>query len=114
MNCIIYCHKKNFDVQKAERFFKERRIPYTLTDIKKNPPGRREIELFLLRVGPENLIDWDRAYLPRKEQYSPQEREMAVDALFRDPTLICYPVIRCGQKVLCGYREEAMLSLIQG
>ena len=35
MNIQIYALKKNFDTQKAERFFKERRIPYQLLDLKK-------------------------------------------------------------------------------
>ena len=34
MNIQIYCLKRNFDVQKAERFFKERRVPYQLVDLK--------------------------------------------------------------------------------
>ena len=35
MNIQIYVNKKNPDVLKAERFFKERRIPYQLVDLKK-------------------------------------------------------------------------------
>ncbi len=113
MSWIIYYSKKNFDVQKAERFLKERRIPYTLTDVKKNPPGRREIELFLTRVGPLGLIDWERAYLPRKESYIPEERSMVVDALLRDPGLIVYPVIRCDQRVISGYDEKTLLAWLK-
>ena len=37
MNIQIYCGKKNFDTQKAERFFKERRIPVQMLDLKKHP-----------------------------------------------------------------------------
>ena len=33
MNIQIYCGKKNFDTQKAERFFKERRIPVQMLDL---------------------------------------------------------------------------------
>ena len=32
MNIQLYAVKKNFDQQKAERFFKERRIPVQLMD----------------------------------------------------------------------------------
>ena len=38
----IYCGK-NFDTQKAERFFKERRIPYQRIDVLKYGIGRREL-----------------------------------------------------------------------
>lgn len=34
MNIQLYAVKKNFDQQKAERFFKERRIPVQLMDMK--------------------------------------------------------------------------------
>ena len=36
MNIQIYAAKKNPDVLKAERFFKERRIPYQTMDLKKH------------------------------------------------------------------------------
>ena len=50
MNVQIYASKKNPDVLKAERFFKERRIPYQLVDLKKHRLGRRELELFAAAV----------------------------------------------------------------
>ena len=57
MSIQIYCLKKNFDTQKAERFFKERRVPYQLMDLKKHKLGARELLLVARRLGAENLID---------------------------------------------------------
>ena len=57
MNIQIYCGKKNFDAQKAERWFKERRIPFQALDLKKHKLGEREIRLMLSAIGMENLID---------------------------------------------------------
>ncbi|MBR4331743.1 MAG: ArsC family transcriptional regulator, partial [Clostridia bacterium] len=57
MNIQIYALKKNFDTQKAERFFKERRIPYQLLDLKKHKLGGRELALFARRIGAQNLVD---------------------------------------------------------
>ena len=37
----MYVSKKNFDVQKAERFFKERRIQIQVMDLKKHRLGER-------------------------------------------------------------------------
>ena len=42
----IYLSKNNFDAQKAQRFFKERRIPVQVMDLKKHKLGQRELELF--------------------------------------------------------------------
>ena len=46
----IYCGK-NFDTQKAERFFKERRIPYQRIDTLKYGIGRRELETIAAATG---------------------------------------------------------------
>ena len=35
MNIQIYAHKRDFEVQKAERYFKERRIPFQFVDLNK-------------------------------------------------------------------------------
>ena len=51
MNIQIYCGKKNFDAQKAERYFKERRIAFQSLDLKKHRLGEREIRLMLDTVG---------------------------------------------------------------
>ena len=50
MSLQIYCGK-NFDTQKAERFFKERRIPYQRIDTLKYGIGRRELETIAAATG---------------------------------------------------------------
>ena len=58
MNIQIYAAKKNPDVLKAERFFKERRISYQMMDLKKHKLGRRELELFARAAGgAQALVD---------------------------------------------------------
>lgn len=57
MNIQIYAAKKNPDVLKAERFFKERRIPYQTMDLKKHKLGRKELELFV-RAAAEHRRWW--------------------------------------------------------
>ena len=59
MNIQIYCGKKNFDAQKAERYFKERRIPFQALDLKKHKLGEREIRMMISAIGIEKLIDRD-------------------------------------------------------
>ena len=51
MNIQIYSVKTNFDTQKAERYFKERRIPVQMMDLKKHPLGEREIRLMIQQIG---------------------------------------------------------------
>ena len=51
MNIQIYVTKKNPAVLKAERFFKERRVPYQLVDLHKHRLGARELALFAKAAG---------------------------------------------------------------
>ena len=57
MNIQIYYLKKNFDYQKAERYFKERRIPFQGLDLKKHRLGDREIRMMLEAFGMDKLLD---------------------------------------------------------
>lgn len=64
MSIQIYALKRNFDVQKAERFFKERRVPYQLLDLKKHKLGQREMALFVRRLGAQSLVGRIRTRCP--------------------------------------------------
>ena len=57
MNIQIYVTKKNPDVLKAERFFKERRIPYQIMDLKKHKLGQKEMDIFVRAIGAKELVD---------------------------------------------------------
>ena len=47
MNIQLYISKKNFDVQKAERFFKERRVTVQFVDLKKQNRLRTTAAIYL-------------------------------------------------------------------
>ena len=51
MSLQLYSLKKNFAVQKAERFFKERRAQVQAVDLKKHKLGLRELQLFARAAG---------------------------------------------------------------
>lgn len=44
LNLQMFLGKKNFDCQKAERWFKERRIPLQLVDLNKKPLSKGEFD----------------------------------------------------------------------
>ena len=48
---------KGFDTQKAERYFKERRIPYQRVDVLRFGMGRRELESVRAAVGLQARAD---------------------------------------------------------
>ena len=60
MNIQIFGKSKCFDTKKAERYFKERRIPYQMIDLKRYGMSGREFDSVLKAlVGIDKLIDWE-------------------------------------------------------
>ena len=106
MNIQIYYVKKNFDVQKAERFFKERRIPYQLTDMKKTPPGRRELQLFAQQAGGAKKLLNAEDIKVRSHPcvYTPDE-DSIFEYIAAQPELMITPVVRNGRKITLGNGE---------
>ena len=106
MNIQIYYIKKNFDVQKAERFFKERRIPYQLVDMRRNAPGKRELQLFAQQAGgAKKLLDeTDIRVTSHPAMYTPDE-ERILEYLMEQPELMKTPVVRNGRKITLGNGE---------
>ncbi|MGI6184625.1 MAG: arsenate reductase family protein [Candidatus Fimadaptatus sp.] len=106
MNIQIYALKKNFDVQKAERYFKERRIKYQLVDLAKHPLGAREMDAICRAVGVDELIDKDSKLYPGSmlRYTSGADRQKAV--LLDDLRLMRTPIVRNGTKATVGYHPE--------
>ncbi len=106
MNIQIYIGKKNFEAQKAERYFKERRIPFQSMDLKKHRLGEREIRLMLNAVGMEKLIDRN----DRKVREHPacyfDRPELLIPAIQETPWLLNTPIVRNGDKITTGYRPD--------
>ena len=60
MNIQIFGKSKCFDTKKAERYFKERRIPYQMIDLKRYGMSGREFDSVLKALGGiDKLIDWE-------------------------------------------------------
>ena len=87
MNIQIYAAKKNPDVLKAERFFKERRIPYQMMDLKKHKLGRRELELFARAAGgAQALVDRSGQKALERPVAHMSSDSLILDALMDDPS----------------------------
>lgn len=114
MNIQIYYSKKNFDVQKAERFFKERRIPYQLVDLARHPLGQRELQLFAQKLTARALIDReDKKVKEHPVCYAPND-EVILSELMLKPTLMRSPLVRNGLKVTLGAAEDVWNEWISG
>ena len=107
MNIQIYAHKRDFEVQKAERYFKERRVKFQSVDLIKYGLSGKEFDAVLRGIGGiDNLIDWDSSHPDvtlMKYMDDPVAKE---DKVFDDPRLMRTPIVRNGKQVTVGYRPE--------
>lgn len=113
MNVIIYALKKNFDTQKAERFFKERRIPYQLLDLNKHRLGQKELALFARRLGVEKLIDRKNPEALAHPAAHTDDGAYILETLLLNPRFLRTPIVRNGEQVTLGADEAAWNAWIQ-
>ncbi|MCH5287756.1 MAG: ArsC family transcriptional regulator [Christensenellaceae bacterium] len=99
----LYISKKNFDVQKAERYFKERRIPVQVMDLKKHKLGERELQTMARAVGLENLLDRDDKKVKEHPASYCNIESVLTGYILETPWLLRAPIVRNGSKATVGY-----------
>ena len=106
MNIQIFGVKKCFDTQKAERYFKERKIKYQYIDLIKYGLSKREFESVKASVGLSNLINTEaKEYKTLNLQYI-RTGSMREEILFKNPKLYKSPIVRNGKQATVGYQPE--------
>ena len=110
MNIQIYSSRKNFDTQKAERYFKERRIPVQMMDLKKHRLGEREIRLMIQQVGLENLLDREDKKVKEHPACYYNQENLLIPAIQENPWLLKSPLVRNGNRITAGYQPEVWES----
>ena len=110
MNIQVYFDKKNFNVQKTERYFKERRIPFQAMDLKKHKLGEREIRIMISGIGTENLLDREDRKVREHPACYYDRAELLIPAIQEAPWLLRTPIVRNGNKMTAGYQPEVWES----
>lgn len=113
MNIQIYVNKKNPDVLKAERFFKERRIPYQMMDLKKHKLGQKELDVFVRAVGARALVDREGKKALERPVAHMSTDSLIVAELLHDPSALRSPIVRNGSKVTVGADEAAWRTWLE-
>ena len=114
MNVQIYVYKKGFAVQKAERFFKERRVPVQTVDMKKHKPGLRELQLFARCVGgARNLVDRENVNALSHPVTHTDQEAVILEYLAEKPEFLRAPIVRDGQRVIIGEDPAGWQKLIE-
>jgi arsenate reductase len=106
MNIQIFGVKKCFDTQKAERYFKERKIKYQLIDLSQKALSKRELESVRTAVGLKNLIDEKSKEYAKLNIANIRTDSVKEELLLNNPKLYKTPVVRNGKQATVGYQPE--------
>ena len=103
----IFGKSKCFDTKKAERWFKERRIPVQNIDLIKYGMSGGEFDSVLRAVGGCDALFDDSARGERADLYRHLADTTAKeDLLYDEPKLMKTPIVRNGKKATVGYCPE--------
>ena len=104
----IFGTRKSAGTRKAERFFKERGVPYQLIDLAEKGISPGELRAVRQAVGPGALVDTSSARFASRGlshmDYDPEE------VILGDPLLLRTPVVRDGPRAVIGDDPEAWTS----
>ena len=114
MNVQMYVSKKNFDVQKAERFFKERRISVQVLDLKKHKLGERELQVMARAGGLQAIIDREDKKVKEHPACYYNQDSLLMAAILETPWLLKSPIVRCGNKATVGYQPDVWEEWVKG
>ena len=104
MNIQIIGTKKCKETQKAERFFKERRIPHHFRDLTVKGISKGELENIKQAIPIEDLIDKEgKQFKKRGFEYMVYDIETE---LLEDSLLLKTPIVRNGRLATIGYKPD--------
>lgn len=104
MNIQIIGTKKCKDTQKAERFFKERRIPFYFRDLIEKGLTKGELDNITQRVAVEDLLNKkSKVYKDRGMMYMNFNLE---EELLNQSLIIKTPIVRFNKNISVGYQPE--------
>ena len=104
MNIQIFGAVKCQDTKKAQRYFKERGVPFQFINLAEKGLSKGELNNVKAVIGIDNLIDREgKEYKRRNLQYLTHNVE---EELLHHPLLFKTPIVRNGGQVTIGYMAE--------
>jgi arsenate reductase (glutaredoxin) len=109
----IFGVKNSQATRAAERFFKERRVPLQIIDLKLKPMAGGEIRRFIERFGLRGLIDTEtKAYEDAGLKYLKVSDSELLAKIEREPKLLRLPLVRAGNRLSIGKDEAAWKAML--
>ena len=107
MNIQIFGLKKCSETRKAQRFFKERRIPFRFIDLSQKEISKGELRSVAVRVPLEDLIDTaGKRFVEKGLTHASLNAARIETLLLEDALLIRTPVVRNGREATVGHCPE--------
>jgi arsenate reductase len=105
MNIQIFGKKNCSESRKAERWFKERRIPFQFIDLKEKGFSPKELETVARPIGIENLLDRESKRFKEKGLAFMSPSRIP-QVLLDDALLTKTPVVRNGSQATLGFQPD--------
>jgi arsenate reductase (glutaredoxin) len=113
VNVQIFGVKNSPATRAAERFFKERRMPIQLVDLKQKPMAPGEIRRFIERFGLMGLLDSEgKAYIDAGLKYLRVSESEMLQRIEREPKLLRLPLVRAANRLSIGQDEESWKAML--
>ena len=104
MNIQIFGTLKCQETRKAQRYFKERRVPFHFVNLAERGLSKGELDSVKGVIGLDNLIDREgKEYARRNLKYLSHNVE---EELLNDPLLFKTPIVRNGRDATVGYMPQ--------
>jgi len=108
----IFGVKNSQATRAAERFFKERRVPVHMVELKQRPMAPAEINRFIERFGLAALLDTEgKAYVDAGLKYLKVTDAELLQRIERNPGLLRLPLIRAEKKLSVGRDEDSWKAM---
>ena len=104
MNIQIFGISKCFDTKKAQRWFKERRIPFQYIDLKKYGISRGELSSVVKAAGLEAVINAAHPDAVLLDYLAYDQDKL--EKLLENSALLRTPIVRNGRQAAVGYAPD--------
>jgi arsenate reductase (glutaredoxin) len=115
MEVQIFGTRKCRDTQKAQRFFKERRVKVHMVDLDQRPASAGELRRFAQKFGPEALLDREgKRFRERGLHVAHLAESRILPLLEEDSKLLRTPLVRAGKRLSIGNEPEEWAAMVEG
>lgn len=114
MKVQIFGTRSCQSTRKAERFFKERRVPIHFVDLKQKAASKGELRRFVQKFGTGALIDRDsRRFLSLGLPAAHHSDDRWLEIMAEEPGILVTPLVRNGNRLTAGLDEDAWRSWVE-